>query len=287
MAKGKKTVDADGTIRIGGQYAGRVPGSGPVDGSAISRPAGHSAAPSAATTAKARAATVQAQLDAQMKTVSDQEHAAEDRQYLATVWQDDEKDIRERLERIRAERREREQSRTPLTLRERLRSMSRRKAVALAGLLGAGALALTGCGEYSEPEADNVAVCVAQNNPDNPDDDVRVEDDQCGDLDGTQNVNHSGSNAFLWYYLGTMNRTSYPAVGSKVTGGTYTVPAATAVTKSGLDRAGGTLAAGETASSKITSPGGKAMGGKTGGGYGKGSVSTGGLGGGGAKGIGG
>lgn len=284
MVEGKRTVGPDGTIRIGGKYAGHLPGKTPTNTAATAPPI----LPAAATTGtQPRKPSTQAQLDTLMKATSDQENQAEDRQYLATVWQDDEEDIRTRLERIRAERKQHEQEKKPLTLKERIRTISRRKTVALAGLLGAGAFALTGCGEFSEPEADNVAVCVVQNNPDDPDDDVRVDDDNCGDLDGTQRRTTSGASAFMWYYLGTLNRTSYPAVGSKVTGGTFTVPAATAVTKSGLDPAGGTLAAGETASSKITSPKAKAMGGTTGGGYGKGSVTAGGLGGGGAKGIGG
>jgi hypothetical protein len=288
VAKGKRTVDDNGTIRIGGKYAGRMPGYGAGVPAAREMKGKPSFPAGAGVSAGAVAAAIQPQLDAHMGAVAAQEAQAEDRQYVAAVWQGDEREIRDRLERIRAERRERETERKPLTLRERLRAWSRRKTVAVAAALAAGGLALTGCGAYAPPEADNVAVCVDQKDPSTAEDDVRVDDEQCGDLDGTQRTySGGGSSAFLWYYLGTLNRTSYPAVGSKVSGGSFTVPAATAVTMSGLDRAGAKLAPGETVSSKVNSPNGKAIGGKTGGGYGKGSVSVGGLGGGGAKGIGG
>ncbi|MCY7395516.1 MAG: hypothetical protein LH468_05045 [Nocardioides sp.] len=107
------------------------------------------------------------------------------------------------------------------TPRRRMRSTGVSLGVTV--LMAAG---LSGCA--SSP--DYAAVCV------DPDTDTRVDDNQCDDND-TAGGSGVGT-AFLWYYLGANSR--FPAVGSGVSGGTFTGSGLNgSVTRGGLPTTGG------------------------------------------------
>lgn len=128
--------------------------------------------------------------------------------------------------------------------------------------LGASAVlaaTLTGCApsEYSQVEADYVKVCQQVDTQE------RVEDMSCESTG--LNANSSVANgAFMWYYLASQlnNKTSVPAVGSKLSGGVTSIPAG--ATSVGFNTKGGTM--GKASASTVK--GGFGSGGKSGGGAG-------------------
>lgn len=78
------------------------------------------------------------------------------------------------------------------------------------GLTVLAASTLTGCGG----DPDVAAVCV------DPQTNERVSDGQCDPGDEPNDYNGVGS-GFFWYYLGTRSAGSIPAMGSRVSGGTF------------------------------------------------------------------
>ena len=109
--------------------------------------------------------------------------------------------------------------------------MSQRKSAAV--VLGVTALlapSLSACsGGGDEPE--NQAVCVDRTTEE------RVPDEQC-DPDDEANIGVGG--IFFWYFLATRAGGFFPAVGQRVSGGTYTVPRGT-YTRGGVPRTGGNV----------------------------------------------
>ena len=104
------------------------------------------------------------------------------------------------------------------------------------------------------------AVCVDQSSG------SRVEDGQCDDID-PQVHHHGGSTGLLaWYFL--RSGMMFPRVGSRVSGGSYSVPTTSSVVRGGVPRSGGKVAAASVAGTRTT-------------------VSTGGFGGSGRVGVGG
>ena len=109
--------------------------------------------------------------------------------------------------------------------------MSQRKSAAV--VLGVTALlapSLTGCAVGGD-DVDNQAVCVDR------DTEERVPDEQCDPHDGP-NIGVGG--IFFWYFLATRTGGFFPAVGQRVSGGTYTVPG-TSYRRGGVPSAGGNV----------------------------------------------
>ena len=110
--------------------------------------------------------------------------------------------------------------------------MSQRKSAAV--ILGATALlapSLSAC-SVGDDEVDNQAVCVDQRTQE------RVDDGQC-DPDDEANVGVGG--IFFWYFLAARSGAFFPAIGQRVSGGTYSVPAAGTAARGGVPRAGGNV----------------------------------------------
>jgi hypothetical protein len=108
--------------------------------------------------------------------------------------------------------------------------MTQRKSAAV--VLGVTALlapSLAAC--TTEDESENQAVCVDRTTEE------RVSDSQC-DPDDRANVGVGG--IFFWYFLATRGGAFFPAVGQRVSGGTYTVPRGT-YTRGGVPTAGGNV----------------------------------------------
>ena len=108
--------------------------------------------------------------------------------------------------------------------------MSQRKSAAV--VLGVTALlapSLSACS--SDDEVDNQAVCVDRTTQE------RVDDDRCDPDDGA-NVGVGG--LFFWYFLATRGGRLFPAVGQRVSGGTYAVPTGS-YARGGVPRAGGAV----------------------------------------------
>jgi hypothetical protein len=109
--------------------------------------------------------------------------------------------------------------------------VSQRKSAAV--ILGATTLlapSLSAC-SVADDEVDNQAVCVDRRTQE------RVDDEQC-DPDDQANVGVGG--IFFWYFLATRGGAFFPAIGQRVSGGTYSVPAGTAA-RGGVPRAGGNV----------------------------------------------
>ena len=109
--------------------------------------------------------------------------------------------------------------------------MSQRKSVAV--VLGVTALlapSLTAC-SVGNDEADNQAVCVDRTT------EQRVADGQC-DPDDRANIGVGG--IFFWYFLATRGGAFFPAVGQRVSGGTYSVPGGS-YRRGGVPTAGGNV----------------------------------------------
>jgi hypothetical protein len=109
--------------------------------------------------------------------------------------------------------------------------MSQRKSAAV--VLGVTALlapSLSACA-VGDDEPENQAVCVDRTTEE------RVPDEQC-DPDDEANIGVGG--IFFWYFLATRAGGFFPAVGQRVSGGTYTVPSGT-YTRGGVPRAGGNV----------------------------------------------
>jgi len=102
-------------------------------------------------------------------------------------------------------------------------SRRRRSAVVSASLAAAFSLAVTGCGG-SRP--DYRGVCTDRTTG------TRVDDDQC----------RHGSAGHAWYYYGRGLR--YPAVGQRVSGGTFSLPRGATVVAGGAAVKGGLVAKG-------------------------------------------
>jgi hypothetical protein len=110
--------------------------------------------------------------------------------------------------------------------------MSQRKSAAV--VLGVTALlapSLSACTVGGDDEPDNQAVCVDRTTQE------RVPDEQC-DTGDEANVGVGG--IFFWYFLATRAGAFFPAVGQRVSGGTYSVPRG-AYTRGGVPRAGGNV----------------------------------------------
>jgi hypothetical protein len=108
--------------------------------------------------------------------------------------------------------------------------MSQRKSAAV--VLGVTALlapSLTACG--NDDEVDQQAICVDRNTQE------RVDDERC-DPDDEANVGVGG--IFFWYFLATRGGAFFPAVGQRVSGGTYPPPAGS-YRRGGVPRAGGSV----------------------------------------------
>jgi hypothetical protein len=111
--------------------------------------------------------------------------------------------------------------------------MSTRKSAAV--VLGVTALlapSLAACGS-NDDEVDNQAVCVDKETQE------RVDDQQCNPDDYENHGSGVGS-AFLWYFIGSQVGRGFPAVGQRVSGGTYTVPSGS-VARGGVPKAGGNV----------------------------------------------
>ena len=107
--------------------------------------------------------------------------------------------------------------------------MSQRKSAAV--FLGVTALLAPSLSACSSDEADNQAVCVDRTTQE------RVDDDRC-DRNDEANVGVGG--LFFWYFLATRGGLFFPAVGQRVSGGSYAVPAGTHV-RGGVPKAGGNV----------------------------------------------
>jgi hypothetical protein len=108
---------------------------------------------------------------------------------------------------------------------------SRKSAAVVLGVTALLAPSLAACG--SDDEVDNQAVCVDKNTQE------RVDDDQC-DPDDYENHGSGVGSAFLWYFIGSQVGRGFPAVGQRVSGGTYTVPSGS-VARGGVPKAGGSV----------------------------------------------
>lgn len=161
---------------------------------------------------------------------------------------------------------ERRKGKTRLGFRSR-----KGRAIAATGVASL-AMALTACstGATETVDADYAGVCVDQQTQ------QRVPDDKCPPLDKAP-AQASPGNTMVWYYL--MRGRMVPAMGAKVSGGTYYNPGSQKVVSSGFAEKGGPVAReGFTRSGVVT--------GKGYGGYGKGGSVHGGFGNsGGARGV--
>jgi hypothetical protein len=107
--------------------------------------------------------------------------------------------------------------------------LSQRKSAAVAlGITALLAPSLSACS--SGDDVDNQAVCVDEQTQE------RVPDDQCNP-DGSR-ASGIGGSIFLWYFLGTAVGRSFPAVGQRVSGGTFATPGG-AYRRGGVPSAGG------------------------------------------------
>jgi hypothetical protein len=103
----------------------------------------------------------------------------------------------------------------------------RKSAAVVLGVTALLAPSLTACSNNDEP--DNQAVCVDRTTEE------RVPDSECNPNDGA-NIGVGG--IFFWYFLATRGGGFFPAIGQRVSGGTYTVPRG-AYTRGGVPSAGG------------------------------------------------
>ena len=107
--------------------------------------------------------------------------------------------------------------------------MSNRKSAAVAlGVTALLAPSLSACGG-GDDESEHQAICVDRTT------EQRVDEERC-DPDDEANIGVGG--VFFWYFLATRAGTFFPAVGQRVSGGTYAVPSGT-YTRGGVPRAGG------------------------------------------------
>jgi hypothetical protein len=107
-------------------------------------------------------------------------------------------------------------------------SRRRRSAAVSASLAAAFSLAVTGC---SGSRPDYRGVCTDRSTG------TRVDDARCRD----------GSPGHAWYYYGRGVR--YPALGQRVSGGTFSAPRGASVAAGGASAKGGTVAKGVFGSS--------------------------------------
>jgi hypothetical protein len=106
----------------------------------------------------------------------------------------------------------------------------RKSATVALGITALLAPSLSGC---SSDKVDNQAVCVDEQTQE------RVPDDQC-DPNGN-GVGGLGASPFLWYFLGTTVGRGFPAIGQRVSGGTFTAPARGSYRLGGVPAAGGSV----------------------------------------------
>ena len=85
---------------------------------------------------------------------------------------------------------------------------------------------------FNSDQAQYAAICTDLKDRDNPNDDVRVDDDQCGEDDEDGNAQHGGF-SFIWIDLGSNHHQTVPAHGQTVprTLGTNTHPKGAVVMK--------------------------------------------------------
>jgi hypothetical protein len=108
--------------------------------------------------------------------------------------------------------------------------MSQRKSAAV--VLGVTALlapSLTACSIGDD--VDNQAVCVDRNT------EQRVPDEQC---DPNDHANIGVGGIFFWYFLATRAGGFFPAIGQRVSGGTFSVPSGN-YRRGGVPTAGGSV----------------------------------------------
>jgi len=109
--------------------------------------------------------------------------------------------------------------------------MSQRKSAAV--VLGVTALlapSLSAC-SIGGDEVDNQASCVDRNT------EQRVSDDQC---DPNDRANIGVGGIFFWYFLAARGGAFFPAIGQRVSGGTYSVPGGS-YRRGGVPTAGGNV----------------------------------------------
>jgi hypothetical protein len=110
--------------------------------------------------------------------------------------------------------------------------MSQRKSAAV--MLGVTALlapSLTACSGGGDEDVDNQAICVDRNT------EQRVPDEQCDPDDGP-NIGVGG--IFFWYFLATRGGAFFPAIGQRVSGGTFSPPGGS-YRRGGVPTAGGSV----------------------------------------------
>ena len=124
----------------------------------------------------------------------------------------------------------------------------RRSATVTLGVTALLAAGLTGCGAEEAEQAEDPdygAVCVDSQSQE------RVDDDRCDDDRGGGGV---GPGLFAWYFL---SRGAFaPAVGQRVSGGTFAQPGVGTIRRGGINRDGGTVTRGgfgDAGSSRIES----------------------------------
>ncbi len=111
--------------------------------------------------------------------------------------------------------------------------MSRQRKTGVLTLGLAGMLAstlLTGCSPGTEIDADYAQVCRDNRS------ESRVEDNNCSDQGRS-------SGSYGWYFFSTQSTSPVPAVGSRLSGGTATLPSGSTA-KSGTPSKGGTVSRG-------------------------------------------
>jgi len=109
--------------------------------------------------------------------------------------------------------------------------MSQRKSAAV--VLGVTALlapSLSAC-SIGGDDVNDQAICVDRNT------EQRVPDDQC---DPNDRANIGVGGIFFWYFLATRGGAFFPAIGQRVSGGTYSVPSGS-YRRGGVPTAGGSV----------------------------------------------
>jgi hypothetical protein len=110
--------------------------------------------------------------------------------------------------------------------------LSQRKSATVAlGITALLAPSLVACSS-SDDTVDNQAVCVDEQTQE------RVPDDQCNP-DGSR-AGGIGGGFFLWYFLGTAVGRSFPPIGQRVGGGTFSTPGGS-YRRGGVPTAGGSV----------------------------------------------
>lgn len=116
---------------------------------------------------------------------------------------------------------------------ERATSSTRRSAAVTLGITALVAGSLTGCSRTAERNYAGVCVDVKTQ--------MRVDDSEC-------RTTRTGRS---WYYL--RNGSSYPGVGGRVGGGSFSAPSGSSYVDGGLGRSGGSVDAGKVSGGTVHS----------------------------------